>query len=276
MLNIKKDGTYLDATAGGGGHGRAILERLSERGVLICSDRDEYAVEKLTGAFDDERVYIRKMRFSRLYDDMVASGVDAVDGILLDLGVSMFQLKDKERGFSFDSDALLDMRMDMDLPVTARHIVNRYRGREIEAILKDYSDERLHKRIAGAIVRYREKNSIDTCRELADIVAKVYGGRGRIHPATRTFQALRIEVNNELEELGAGLENSVRLLRKGGRLCVISYHSIEDRIVKHFFKKTSKEEVMLTLTKKPVTAGREEVRQNPSSRSAKLRGAERL
>lgn len=276
MLNIRKQGVYLDATAGGGGHSMEILSRLSEQGRLICTDRDEFAIQRLREVFHDDRISIRQARFSELNDTVASLGFSRLDGILFDLGVSAFQLKQEDRGFSFDSDAPLDMRMDKENTLTARHIVNEYPQDEIADILWKYADERFSRRIARAIVREREKKEISTCRELAAIIARVYGRRGKIHPATRTFQALRIAVNHEMEELTAGLGHAERLLNKGGRLCVISYHSLEDRTVKHFLRDRAREEVFMTLTRKPVVPAEDEERRNPSSRSAKLRGAERL
>ncbi|GBE31475.1 MAG TPA: 16S rRNA (cytosine(1402)-N(4))-methyltransferase RsmH [Nitrospirae bacterium] len=276
MLDVKENGIYVDATAGGGGHSREILGRLSDRGVLVCADRDDDAIGRLTRLFDDHRVVMKKTTFSDIYEDVMSAGFDNVDGILFDLGVSMHQLKDKDRGFSFDSDVRLDMRMDASLALTAWDVVNKYPQREIERILREYSDERFFRRIARAIVNCRRKKTIDTCRDLADIVVRAYGRRGKIHPATRTFQAIRIAVNNELEELNDGLRNAVKLLKSGGRLCVISYHSIEDRIVKNFIRDRSRDGILHALTKKPLTASSDEVRSNPAARSAKLRGAEKI
>ncbi len=275
MLSIHENGTYLDATAGGGGHSSAILRRISDKGKLICTDRDETAVQRLADTFDDPRVTIRKARFSDLVEEINEMGLDAVDGILFDLGVSMFQLKVLERGFSFESDERLDMRMDRTQLLTAWEVVNTYAQKELESIIHEYSDERFSKRIARAISSERKKKTIDTCRELAEIIARVYGKRGRVHPATRTFQALRIAVNDELNELRQGLKNAFQLLHSRGRVCVISYHSLEDRIVKHFFRDMAKKGVGTVLTKKPVIPAAEERRSNRAARSAKLRGAEK-
>lgn len=199
-----------------------------------------------------------------------------VDGILFDLGVSMMQLKNLNRGFSFSSVERLDMRMDERQKVSAWDVVNKYPEKELERILKDFGEERLSRKIARAIIMVRGKKPIQTGVELSKIVEGVYGGRGRLHPATRTFQALRIEVNKELDQLTKGLEAALRLLKKGGRLCVIAYHSLEDRIVKHFLVDCSKSGFMKIITKKPITPLLEEQRFNPSSRSAKLRAAERI
>jgi 16S rRNA (cytosine1402-N4)-methyltransferase len=203
-------------------------------------------------------------------------GFDAVDGVLLDLGVSMHQLMKPARGFSFASQTRLDMRMDPAMSLTAWDVVNTYRERDIERILAECGEEHRARRIARAIAWQREKRPIETCAQLADVVLSVCGRHGRVHPATRTFQALRIEVNKELEELGKALSSGTGLLKKGGRICVISYHSLEDRIVKHFTREHEKSGRLRILTKKPITPDREEVRRNPSSRSAKLRGAEKV
>jgi len=276
VLQVRKTGVYLDATAGGGGHSSEILKLLSKDGRLICTDRDEHAIERLKNRFQDERVTVRQTRFSGLKDKLGSLGIEGVDGILFDLGVSMFQLKEADRGFSFDSDAPLDMRMDSEGTLTAAHIVNRYPEKDIANILFEYADEKRSRRIARYIVTYRDKKKIETCRELAGIVERACGRRGKTHPATRTFQALRIAVNEEFHELEEGLRQSVDLLRSGGRIGVISYHSKEDRIVKNFFRDNAKNEVLSLVFKKPVVPSREEIRQNPSSRSAKLRGAVRV
>jgi 16S rRNA (cytosine1402-N4)-methyltransferase len=170
----------------------------------------------------------------------------------------------------------MDMRMDKEQALSARDVVNKYSANELERILREFGEERLSRKISEAIVRKRRIKPIDTCSELSEIVERVYGRRGRVHPATKTFQALRIEVNRELDELQKGLDASVRILKRGGRLCVISYHSLEDRIVKHFIARSSKEGSLKVITKKPLTPGSEEIRSNPSSRSAKLRAAERI
>jgi 16S rRNA (cytosine1402-N4)-methyltransferase len=188
----------------------------------------------------------------------------------------MVQLKDHGRGFSFFSDQRLDMRMDRRQKVSAWDVVNTYPEREIERILREFGEERLSRKIASAIVGMRRKQPIDTCSQLSGIVERIYRKRGRTHPATKTFQALRIEVNGELNELRAGLDASLRILKKGGRLCIISYHSLEDRMVKHFMRDGAKKGLLTMITKKPVTPGDEERASNPSSRSAKLRVAEKI
>ncbi len=268
---------YLDCTLGLGGHTRRILEKNPEA-FVIGIDRDEEAIElakKNLKEFEG-RFSIYKADFAYLDEVLRAEGIDKVDGILFDLGVSMLQLK-SERGFSFQIDAPLDMRMDKEQKLTAYRVVNEYPEKELARIIWEYGEERLSRKIARAIVQYRKKKPIETTKELADIVLSVYPERlkhGRIHPATKTFQAIRIEVNKELESLRTALEKTPDLLNPGGRLVVISFHSLEDRIVKNFFREHS--HLFRILTKKPITPSEEEIRMNPASRSAKLRAGERI
>lgn len=276
MLNIREDGIYVDATVGLGGHAAAVLSRLGSAGRLVGIDRDDDALGYARERLGNNRVALEKGSFSELRDILLSLDIHKVDGILFDLGVSMLQLKGLERGFSFLSDARLDMRMDTEQELTAWDIVNKYPEKDIERILREYGEEPYARRIAKAVVFSRTKKKIDTCRELADIAAKACGRRGKTHPATKTFQALRIEVNKEMDELKKGLASAVNMLASGGRLCVISYHSLEDRIVKNFIRDGAREGVFKILTKKPVTPVYEEIRRNPSSRSAKLRGAEKI
>jgi 16S rRNA (cytosine1402-N4)-methyltransferase len=275
MLNLKPDGTYVDATIGPGGHTEKIIKFLGSGGRLIGIDRDREALKIAGERISDERVTFMRGSFSDMESLLLQAGISQIDGILFDLGISMVQMKDPLRGFSFLSDERLDMRMDRGQKISAWDVVNRYPVKELEKILKEFGEERLSHKIAQAIVRQRSKKTIDSCSELSKIVAAAYGGRGKVHPATRTFQALRIEVNRELEQLGAGLNTSLRLLKKGGRMCVISYHSLEDRKVKQFLSENAKKGLVKILTKKPLTPGQEELRMNPSSRSAKLRAAEK-
>jgi len=276
VLNPIPGGTYVDATIGPGGHSEAILTLIGTGGKLIGIDRDNEALRIVQGKLSDKRVILRKGNFSDMENLLNKDGITEVDGILFDLGISMVQMKDIERGLSFISDKRLDMRMDREQPLSAWDVVRRYPVKELERIFREFGEERLSRKIAEAIVRERRIRPIDTCSALSEIVERVYGGRGRVHPATKTFQALRIEVNKELEELQKGLDSSIRIMKKGGRLCVISYHSLEDRIVKHFIARSSKEGSLKVITKKPLTPGSEEIRSNPSSRSAKLRAAERI
>lgn len=276
VLNPIPGGIYIDATIGPGGHAEEILKLIGSEGKLVGIDRDDEALRVARKKLFNERVILRKGNFSDMENLLYRDGISEVDGILFDLGVSMIQMKDTERGLSFTSDKRLDMRMDREQELSAWYIVNRYPEKELEKILREFGEERLSRKISEAIVRKRRINPIDTCSELSGIVEKLYRRRGRVHPATKTFQALRIEVNNELDELRRGLDSSLRLLKKGGRLCTISYHSLEDRIVKHFMAQSSKRGLLRVMTKKPMTPGSEELRTNPSSRSAKLRAAEKI
>jgi len=276
MLDLRQGGVYVDATIGLGGHSENILRLIGPDGKLIGIDRDDEALKVSENRLSDRRVALKRGNFSDMEGLLYPDGISEIDGILFDLGVSMLQLKNPERGFSFVSDKRLDMRMDKRLKVSAWEVVNRYNEKELGKILRELGEEWLSRKIAKAIVSLRSKKPIDTCSELSKIVEGVYGGRGRTHPATKTFQALRIEVNRELEQLNAGLDVSLRLLKKGGRLCVISYHSLEDRIVKNFMANNSKEGLLRIITKKPKTPCPEEIMLNPSSRSAKLRAAERI
>ena len=276
LLNPGQSGIYIDATVGIGGHSEAIVRVLGSEGRLIGIDRDDEALKRSEKRLSDKRVILKKGSFADMESLLRAEGISEADGILFDLGVSMMQLKDSERGFSFLSDQRLDMRMDKSQKLTAWEVVNRYPEKELERIFREYGEDRLSGKIARAIAGRRSRTPIDTCSELSGLIESAYGGRGRLHPATRTFQALRIEVNRELQQLQSGLEAASRILKKGGRLCVISYHSLEDRIVKHFLSDGVRQGLFKRLTKKPVTPAKEEMRINPSSRSAKLRAAERI
>jgi 16S rRNA (cytosine1402-N4)-methyltransferase len=276
VLNPRSGGIYVDATVGTGGHSEEILKFISSEGRLIGIDRDIEALKMAQKRLSDKRVILKRGNFSDMKNLLSEHRIFEVDGILFDLGISMLQLKNSERGFSFTSDKRLDMRMDRDQEFSAWDVVNKYPEKELDRIFREFGEEHFAKKISKAIIRWRSKKTIDTCSELSGIVQRVYGRRGRIHPATKTFQALRIEVNRELDELRAGLDSSLELLKKAGRLCIISYHSLEDRIVKHFIADSSKKGLLKVIIKKPIVPGPEELRSNPSSRSAKLRGAERI
>lgn len=273
LLAPEEGGTYIDATAGLGGHSAGILNRIGPNGRVIGIDRDEDALTMAVERMQDPRFIARRGSFSSLAGIACSAGADHVDGVLFDLGVSMMQLRERDRGFSFLTDARLDMRMDARQPVSAWDVVNGYREADLLRILREFGEEPRAHRIARAIVEERRRKTIDTCEELGRIVERAAGRRSRIHPATRTFQAIRIEVNRELDELAQGLDEAVRILRPGGRVCVISYHSLEDRIVKHALREKARNGIVQILTKKPLVPGSEEVRSNPSARSAKLRGA---
>jgi 16S rRNA (cytosine1402-N4)-methyltransferase len=288
LLDCRPGRTYVDATLGGGGHALEILKRSAPDGALVGLEWDEEALSAATERLAEfgDRVRIVRESYVRLPDVLNAIGIREVDGILLDLGVSSFQLDRRERGFSLRGEAALDMRMDQRLEVTAADLVNGMGERELERTLLDYGEERWARRIARAIVREREREPIRTTQTLRKIILGAIPSRfhsHRIDPATRTFQALRIRVNDELENLRQILETAWGSLRHGGRMCVISFHSLEDRIVKVRFRTLEKESLQESgsgpsvqiLTKKPVTASEEERQRNPRSRSAKLRCAEK-
>lgn len=275
-LELKSSGIYVDATLGLGGHAVGILQR-TEGCTLIGIDRDESAIriakERLKGY---QKVYFVKEKFSNLKEVVNKLGYEKVDGIILDAGVSTLHLKAEDRGFSFMTDGPLDMRMDQSSDLTAEEVVNNYKEKDLADVIYQYGDERYSRRIAKSIVYNRRKKRITTCKELEEIVYKAVGRRGKIHPATRTFQAIRIEVNSELDELSKAVDSGAELLEKQGRFCVLSYHSLEDRIVKNAFRKLAKEGLFRIITKKPMVPERAEQKLNPSSRSAKLRVAEKI
>ncbi|MEW6410518.1 MAG: 16S rRNA (cytosine(1402)-N(4))-methyltransferase RsmH, partial [Nitrospirota bacterium] len=272
-LNPKRGDIYIDGTIGYGGHAIEIIKRILPGGKLIGIDRDvdviEIAKKKLSIYGDAVKVIHGD------FGDMMAIvselGIAVVNGILLDLGVSSLQLGSKGRGFSFDDDISLDMRMDRRSKITAYDLVNNLPEKELASILWRFGEERQYRRIAKAIVESRRKKPITTAKMLSEMVSGVYRGRGRLHPATRMFQALRIAVNDELGSLQRGLKDGISLLKSGGRFCVISFHSLEDRIVKDVFRESKHLKV---LTKRPIVPTKEEIDRNPRSRSAKLRVAE--
>lgn len=270
---------YVDCTLGLGGHAKEIL-RQREEIFLIGIDKDEDAIQiaKENLREFEGRFTIYKADFKDFDLVLQEEGIERVDGFLFDLGTSMLQLK-SERGFSFQIDAPLDMRMDKEQTLTAYKVVNEYPERELVRIIKEYGEEKFANKIARAIVQRRKKKPIETTGELVEIILSVvpeYYKHGRIHPATRTFQAIRIEVNKELESLREALYKTPDHLNPKGRLVVISFHSLEDRIVKHFMKEKEQEGVLKIITKKPITPSEEEIKENPASRSAKLRAAERI
>jgi len=288
-LNLKKGGVYIDCTLGGGGHSKAILENIYPHGLLIGIDQDTEAIET---AQEELKRYIDKVKlvrgnFKNLLRILSDLNIEKVTGIIFDLGVSFHQLKEKKRGFSFKEDSPLDMRMDLTQKFNAEIIVNSYSEKDLAEIFKNYGEERFSRRIARVIVRERKKKAITTAKQLADLIIKTLPGdkkkkTWRIHPATRVFQAIRIEVNQELKNLEKGLDQAISVLEDRGRICVVSYHSLEDRIVKHLFKeaeragKEQKNYGLEILTKKPIRPSFEEVKDNPKARSAKLRAAEKI
>lgn len=295
-LKIKADGVYVDGTVGGGGHSSEIVKRLSDKGRLICFDKDEDAL-KASGArladFKDRVTFVHD-DYKNMPERLDTMGVGKVDGILLDLGVSSYQLDNAERGFSYMKDAPLDMRMDRSQRVSAYEVVNTYGEDEIAKILFDYGEEKLARAIARKIVNRRSEKPIETTLELAKIVEDTYPAKTRWkygHPAKRTFQAIRIEVNDELSSLGEAITAMARRLEKGGRMAVITFHSLEDRIVKTAFKELSlactcppdfpvcvcgKVQEVELVNKKPIVASEKELDENPRSQSAKLRIVEKL
>ena len=274
-----KGNTIVDATVGGGGHSYLILKNFPEK-KIIGIDKDDYALEKAYERLKEfeGRFTLVKSSFKDLDKVLDKLSIDKVGGFLFDLGVSMFQLK-TERGFSFQRDDFLDMRMDKTQSLTAYEVVNKYPQHMLEEIIKNYGEERFYKKIASAIVNYRKKKPIETTKELENIIFHAYPRKaryGRIHPATRTFQAIRIEVNDELSELETALMKAIERLDKGGIMAVISFHSLEDRITKKIFKEYEKLKKVKNLTKKPIVPKEDEIKENPPSRSAKLRVIERV
>lgn len=296
-LNIKPDGIYVDGTLGGGGHAYQVASRLSEKGRLIGIDQDADAIaaagERLK-EFGDKITIIRS-NYANMKEELHRIGVEKVDGIVLDLGVSSFQLDTPERGFTYrDENAPLDMRMDDRQSLTAKDIVNGYSEMDLYRIIRDYGEDKFAKNIAKHIVQERAKKPIETTGELTEIIrasipmkVQVTGG----HPAKRTFQAIRIECNRELEVLRDSLDDMIDILNPGGRICIITFHSLEDRIVKGIFKKNEnpctcpstfpvcvcgKVSKGKVITKKPILPSEEEMEVNSRSKSAKLRIFERV
>jgi len=281
LLRCEPHQIYVDATLGGGGHAEEILKRSGPDGVVIGMEWDEDAIHeaKKVLASYDERIKIFRENFIHLPEILKTLKVESVDGILLDLGLSSIQLGKEERGFSFKGEGPLDMRMDLRGDCTAADLINRLSLQELEKTLFEYGEERWAKRIAKAIVSEREKESIQTTQALRKIVHYAISRRfhsRKIDPATKTFQALRIKVNSELENLKEILASGWKFLKKGGKICILSFHSLEDRMVKETFRKLEGDGVMRVMTKKPLTPSEEERGKNPRSRSAKLRCAERI
>lgn len=296
LLRPKPDGIYLDGTLGGGGHSELILEASAPTGVLIGIDQDPAALEAASARLARFGARFRPIagRFGDLAHLVNLQGIEAVDGIVLDLGVSSHQLDSAERGFSFRLDGPLDMRMNSNADTTAADLLRDLPASELERIIRDFGEERWAKKIAARIEQVRQQTPLFTTLQLADLVAHTIPRRfheERIHPATRTFQALRIAVNGELEQVEQGVRAGLALLRPGGRIAVISFHSLEDRLVKQHFRTAAtgcvcppkmplctcgrKPRIRL-ITGKPVVASEAERERNPRARSAKLRVAEKL
>ncbi len=295
-LKIKPDGVYVDGTLGGGGHSAEIVARLHGGGRLIGIDQDEAAIEaarrKLSGF--GEKVLVVRDNYRNTKTVLARLGISGIDGMMLDLGVSSYQLDTKERGFSYRYDTPLDMRMDMRQNFSARDIINGYSEMELYRVIRDYGEDKFAKNIAKHIVKAREKKPIETTGELNEIIRAAIPAKMRVeggHPSKRTFQAIRIECNRELEVLKESIEELIELLKPGGRLCIITFHSLEDRIVKTAFKtaqnpcicppgfpvcvcgRKSKGKVV---TGKPILPGEEELKENTRSKSAKLRIFEKV
>lgn len=294
-LNIRPDGIYVDGTLGGGGHARGIGERLSEKGLLLGIDRDMDAIAAAGERLKD--LECRKLLVNSTYAEIDSvleeNGIGGIDGALLDIGVSSFQLDNPERGFSYMHDAPLDMRMNRDDSFTAYDVVNGYNKRELTDIIRKYGEEKWASRIAEFIVRERKTKRINTTGELVEIIKKAIPAGARRegpHPAKRTFQAIRIEVNSELDQLREAIDKFCDVLNPGGRLCIITFHSLEDRIVKETFNRRlnpctcppefpvcvcGKVSDVNKVTGKPIVPSEEELETNPRARSAKLRVIEK-
>jgi 16S rRNA (cytosine1402-N4)-methyltransferase len=297
-LNIRPDGTYIDCTLGGAGHSVEIFKTLNDNGSLIGIDQDLFAIEtsrkRLEQVNNHAKLILANKNFKFLKDVCQENGIEGVDGILADLGVSSHQLDEAERGFSYQKDAPLDMRMDRTSPLNAEIIVNEYNEHQIKDIIRGYGEEKWASRIASFIVKARKDRRIGTTAELVDIIKAAIPSSARRegpHPAKRTFQALRIAVNNELEILSKTIDDAVSVLKPGGRLCIITFHSLEDRIVKTEFQKKARpctcpsqfpvcvcgnKPQLKVLTRKPILPSQEEMEENPRARSAKLRVAEKV
>ena len=294
-LNIKENGIYVDGTLGGAGHSSEILKRLSKEGRLIGIDQDTDALKAAKERLKDySNVTFVHSNFSNIENVLNNLNIDGVDGILMDLGVSSYQLDEGERGFSYMKDAPLDMRMNRDKDFSAYNVVNEYSEEDLYRIIRDYGEEKFAKRIASFIVENRQEKNIETTLELVEIIKNAIPAKARRegpHPAKRTFQAIRIEVNSELSILNKTIEDGVEKLNKGGRMAIITFHSLEDRIVKNKFRDLAvscrcpkefpvcvcgeKAKVKI-ISRKAIEPTKEEVEINPRSRSAKLRVIEKL
>ncbi len=289
-LNIKEDGIYVDGTTGGGGHALQVVKHLSDKGRFFGIDQDDAAIAAATERLADyaEKVTLIRSNYCQMKEVLSEYGVEKVDGIVLDLGVSSYQLDTEERGFSYRFDTPLDMRMDRRQSLTAKDIVNGYPERELYRIIRDYGEDQFAKNIAKHIVLAREKKEIVTTGELAEIIKGAIPAKFRQsgHPAKQTFQAIRIECNRELEVLRDSLDMMIDLLNPGGRLCIITFHSLEDRLVKSAFKKAEnpctcppefpvcvceKKPKGKVISRKPILPTEEELAENSRSKSAKLR-----
>jgi len=277
-LNLQPNQNFVDATVGDGGHARAILENIAPNGKLIAIDRD---VDSLVRAqsnlreFENRVIFVNDS-FGNISKIIKESGFNRIEGILFDFGMSTSQLENSGRGFSFQKDEILDMRYDAKIPITAEDILNDYSEIELFEIFKKLGEEPKARIVARKIVESRKQKRIKTTKELVRIIEKVIKRRGKIHPATKIFQALRIEVNEELTEIERALVDIPKVLPSGGRAAFISFHSLEDRLIKIWAKDLSKKNIIKILNKRPLTASAEELKANPKSRSAKLRVIEKI
>ncbi len=294
-LNIKKDGIYVDGTLGGGGHSFHILERLGEKGQLIGIDQDEDAILAATERLKPfaKQLHIIRDNYEHFPEILSSLSIEKVDGILLDLGVSSHQFDEEERGFSYRFDAPLDMRMDQRQDFSAKDLVNSYSESSLFHIIRDYGEDKFAKNIAKHIVLARQEKPIETTKELAEIISHAIPMKFRLqsgHPAKRTFQAIRIALNRELEVLENSLKSMIEALNPGGRICIISFHSLEDRIVKRSFKEAEnpcicppdfpvctcgRKSLGKVISRKAICPSEEEMEENPRAKSAKLRIFER-
>ena len=294
-LNVKPDGIYVDGTLGGAGHALEVCKLLSATGRLIGIDQDDAAIQAASERLRDyqDRTMIIRSNYCHMVPELKKRGINSVDGIVLDLGVSSYQLDTEDRGFSYRFDAPLDMRMDRRQTLTARDIVNNYSEMELYHIIRDYGEDPFAKNIAKHIVKNRADKPIETTFELNEIIKAAVPAKMRQngHPSKQTFQAIRIECNQELEVLKKALDELIDLLNPGGRFCIITFHSLEDRIVKNAFRRNEnpctcppgtpvcicgKQPQVKVITKKPILPTEKELEDNPRARSAKLRVAERL
>jgi len=287
-LNIKPDGIYVDGTLGGGGHAYEVCRRLGEKGSIVGIDQDAAAIEAASARLKDfgEKVTIVRSNYCDMKSKLHELGIDKVDGIVLDLGVSSYQLDTAERGFSYREDAPLDMRMDTRQKMTARDIVNDYTEADLYRVIRDYGEDKFAKNIAKHIVQARAVKPVETTAELSEIIRASIPMKFQKKSGQRTFQAIRIELNRELDVLRDSLDDMIDLLNPGGRLCIITFHSLEDRIVKSAFRKNEnpctcppdfpvcvcgKKSKGSIITKKPILPSEEELEYNSRSKSAKLR-----
>ncbi|MDP3041106.1 MAG: 16S rRNA (cytosine(1402)-N(4))-methyltransferase RsmH [Candidatus Omnitrophota bacterium] len=283
FLKLQAGQTIVDATLGTGGHALEILKRITPKGRLIGIDRDENSLSvcrQRLSEFKDNTEFVHA-NFVDLDQVLNNLGIENIDGIVFDLGISSYQLQDAQRGFSFQEEGPLDMRLDKSSYICAYDLVNNLNENEISQMLWNFGQERWHNRIAHLLVQERRNEPISTTKQLANLVMRAIPHRYRrsyyrIHPATRTFQAVRIAVNRELEILESAIKKAVDILRKQARICVISFHSLEDRAIKHTFRALKADGLIDIITAKPLTPGSGEIEANPSSRSSKFRVAERI